>query len=358
MKGMVGGMVTPAASPLARFWPLLAAVSIMSACGDGSGMIVGPTPEPIPELEESFFHGVFLGDRESGSNVIRNSIGDFTRDVGEQPGLVKTFHRLDDDFTSAAWSGRTLREVVAAGATNFVALDLQWAGAPNTGLLRAIAAGEADGHIRRVARELRDASSPILLEPGWEMNGDWSYPWQGIENGGQGAPALYVAAWQHMVEIFRSEGAHNVRWVFSPNVGNPVAGTAEGQAHWNWYGHYYPGNEYVDYLGLHGFNAPSVWSTPYITFRQLFDSASSDRMLSDMTDRYPRKPIIISEFAAEEGPDDAKAEWIRDAYRQIANHGSVVGAIWFNMNKETDWRVDSSQSALAAYRTAIADLGD
>jgi hypothetical protein len=32
----------------------------------------------------------------------------------------------------------------------------------------------------------------------------------------------------------------------------------------------------------------------------------------------------------------------------------IAGAVWFNMKKESDWRVNSSASSLAGYRAAIA----
>jgi hypothetical protein len=251
--------------------------------------------------------------------------------------------------------GQVLREVSRTGATNFVALDLRWPGAPQAHLLSAIASGAADDVMRSAARGMREIGAPVLIELGWEMNGNWDYPWQGVSNGGaeQGTRA-YVAAWRHIVDLFRAEGAENVRWVFSPVAGNPVAGNGVGPSHWNWYGHYYPGDEYVDYVGLHGFNGPSVWKTPFLTFADLFDAPATDRMLSDLQQRHPDKPILISEFACEETLLGDKAAWVRDAYRSIAEHPGIVGTIWFDMRKEADWRIDSSLSALDAYRDAVA----
>lgn len=301
------------------------------------------------------FHGVFLGDNGSGRDEIRASIESFGRRVGKRPALVKTFFRLGDDYGPDGWVGQVLREVNRAGSTNFVALDLRWDGAPETGLLAAIEAGAADAAIRRAAAGLRDMDATVLLELGWEMNGDWDYPWQGAANGGAGmGPAVFAAAWRHIVELFRAEGAHNVRWVFSPVAGNPVAGRGLGEAHWNWHGHYYPGDDYVDYLGIHGFNGPSVWNTPFLSFRDLFDSPDTDYILSDLYRRHPDKPILISEFACEETELGDKGAWVREAYRAIAAHPGVVGAIWFDMAKEADWRIESSPAAFEAYRDAVA----
>lgn len=303
---------------------------------------------------QPFYSGVFLGDDATHPDRIEDALRDFARNVEHRPALVKTFYRLDDDFSERGWAGQVVRRIARIGSTNYVALDLRWRGAPSSALLDALASGGADRELRRVARQLRDLGGVVFVEPAWEMNGNWSYPWQGALNGeGRDAPARFIAAWRHVVDVFRDEGAANLRWVFSPNVGNPAVGAGAGPTHWNWYGHYYPGDEYVDYVGAHGFNAPSLWGAPYQEFAALFDGSAADHIVSDLAARYPTKPIIIGEFASEETPGRSKGEWIREAYEFLQSHPRVVGAIWFNMNKETDWRLNSSPGALQAYRKAM-----
>jgi Glycosyl hydrolase family 26 len=320
----------------------------------------GPeTPAPQPSADRAFFGGAYLGDDVSTPERIDAAIAGWEAKTGKRPALVKTFHPVTCDFSASGWCGQVLRKVAGAGSTNYVALDLRWQGAPAGSLLEAIGAGAADAHFVRIARQLAAVPGTVLLEPGWEMNGNWSdYRWQGMANGGDAsAPARYRAAWQRLVRTFREQGATNVRWVFNPNAGNPLTWRATGASHWNWYANYYPGDEYVDYVGMHGFNAPTVFGAQWATFDALFDGDGADRMLSDLAARYPTKPIIIGEFATEEGTGSAKAEWIRGAYRRLRSHPNVVGAVWFNMDKETDWRVDSTPAALAAFREVMADAG-
>jgi endoglucanase len=350
--------------------PFLAAVSIFLAasCGDvptaAAGEPVDPSnpgggTTPPPASSSSFFSGAYLGDAVSTPEKIGGAIRSFAQLTGKQPALVKTFHPITCDFSGAGWCGKVLREVAAAGSTNYVALDLRWPSGPASNLLAAIAGGAADAEIARIGRQLATVPGTVLLEPGWEMNGNWSdYRWQGVANGGgSDAPARYRDAWRRIVRIFREQGASNVRWVFNPNTGNPLTWSATGESHWNWYGNYYPGDEYVDYVGMHGFNAPTVFNAPWATFDALFDGASADRMLSDLLARFPTKPVIIGEFASEEGTGDAKAQWIRAAYARLRSHPNVVGAVWFHMDKETDWRVDSSAASLQAFRDVQADPG-
>ncbi|MBV9773541.1 MAG: hypothetical protein JO040_06300 [Gemmatimonadetes bacterium] len=338
---------------------LLAA--FLAACGESpTGAVDLPTESQQPALaspDRPFYGGAFLGDAASTPDRIGGAIRDFATLTGKQPALVKTFHDLSCDFGATGWCGQLLRKVAEAGSTNYVALDLRWAGGPRTGVLDPIAAGRGDAELARVARQVATLGSVVLVEPAWEMNGNWDYAWQGVSNGNAGAPARYRQAWRHVVEVFRREGATNVRWVFNPNVGNPLTNAATGSSHWNWYGNYYPGDEYVDYVGAHGFNAPRLWGGAWQTPSAMLDGAGADHMLSDLARRYPSKPIIIGEFATDEGSGDDKARWIRDAYAQLRSAPNVVGAVWFNMDKETNWRVDSTPAALQAYRDAMRDGG-
>ena len=165
------------------------------------------------------------------------------------------------------------------------------------------------------------------------MNGNWSYAWQGVLNGNDaGAPAKYAAAWRHVVDVFRAQGASNVRWVFNPNVGNALTHTASGATSWNWYANYYPGDAYVDYVGAHGFNGPAVWGGSWQSFDTMTNGAGADFMLSDLASRYPTKPIIIGEFATQEGTP-AEGAVDPDAYHAVLANPRVVGAVWFNANK-------------------------
>ena len=354
---------------------MFAALAALAACSDSATSPTGPearkTPKPSPSPDTStapapapapstnaFYAGAYLGDAASTPQNIAAAIRDFGTMTGKQPSLVKTFHSMNCDFTANGWCGQVLRAAASTGATNYVALDLKWTGAPTTGLLDAINAGQADARITAVARGIKSVGSLVLLEPGWEMNGNWDFAWQGVLNGSDGnAPARFAAAWRHIVDIFRREGADNVRWVFNPNVGNSITHTASGSSNWNWYANYYPGDAYVDYVGAHGFNGPTVWNTSWQDFATMTDGAAADHMLSDLAARYPTKPIILGEMATQEGTSGQKAQWIADAYQRMRSNPQVVGAVWFNASKEADWRVDSSPASLQAFQGAMAQAG-
>jgi hypothetical protein len=203
--------------------------------------------------------------------------------------------------------------------------------------LSAIAAGAYDDMVRADARALRDYAKPVFLRFAQEMNASWN-PWNGD-------PAAYVAAWRHVRTIFSQEGATNVAWVWSPNSDDRPA-TAEN--HWT---NYYPGDAYVDWVGVDGYNwgttqSGSVWSS----FATIFGGA-----VSVYGDYGSKKPLLVAEVASCEAGGD-KAAWIDDARSQMQTSFTAFRALaWFEAVKDCDWRVDSSSAALGAFQTLAQD---
>jgi beta-mannanase len=198
--------------------------------------------------------------------------------------------------------------------------------------LSAIASGRYDTFIRRSAREAKEWGGPILLRFGQEMNGSWA-PWQRGVDGTTGP--RFVAAWRHMVRIFRDVGADNVSWVWCPYVDN-------GELPFM---NFYPGNKWVDWLALDGFNwgAPIAWQS----FPKVFNR--SYRKLASLGS----KPIMIAETGSNEAGGD-KARWLhRTLVRQLPRLKRVRAVVWFDATDEADFRVDSSPAALSAFRSGI-----
>jgi beta-mannanase len=206
--------------------------------------------------------------------------------------------------------------------------------------LSSIARGESDGHIRRWAKQARDWGHPLYLRFAHEMNGGW-YPW-GTQPGNLlgNAPADYVDAWRHVYEVFAEAGATNVRWVWSPNIIYPGAAPLADV---------YPGDAYVDWVGLDGYNTETAGGGHWRSMAALF--TPSYDTLSALTG----KPMLIAETASSERGGN-KAEWITEAFTHDipSRLPRVRAVIWFDENKEDAWSVTSSLSALNAYRNAIA----
>ncbi len=197
--------------------------------------------------------------------------------------------------------------------------------------LARILAGEYDEYIDQWAVGLAETRQPVMLRFAHEANGDW-YPWAESRNGN--TTGEYVATWRHLHDRFEAAGADNVIWVWSPNINPfgswPMAGV-------------YPGDDYVDLVGLVGY-----WGhfgrtpTEVGTFESVF-GASIDEIRT-ITD----KPIFISETgASDEG--GFKAAWIEGFLRAVAERRDVVGFVWFEADKESDWRIESSPESLASF---------
>jgi beta-mannanase len=208
-----------------------------------------------------------------------------------------------------------------------------------TNTLEAISNGDYDPYITNFAQSAKNWGDLVYLRFGHEMNGDW-YPWDGYHNGQASAPAKYIAAWRHIYNIFANKGATNVRFVWSPNH------ESHPDESWNEAVDYYPGNSYVDWIAIDGYNWGSVdWES----FDQVFSYIYS-------TFEAYGKPMMLGEFASAEKNFGDKANWITDAFSKIKNNYPEIKIfVWFNINKERDWRVNSSSSSLTAFQNAISD---
>jgi hypothetical protein len=196
--------------------------------------------------------------------------------------------------------------------------------------LSEISAGRYDAYLRTWAKGVREVGGEVYIRLFPEMNGNWTQ-WHGN-------PTQLVSAWQHVVKLFRAEGATNARWVWTPNV------TDEPHTDDNRMELYYPGSSYVDVLGLDGYN----WGTtrPYTAWK------SFETIFQTPYDRITalgNQPVWLAEIASTEQGGD-KAQWVNEMLSSAA-FPRIEAVVWFNENKETDWRIESSPNSLTAFRT-------
>lgn len=209
-------------------------------------------------------------------------------------------------------------------------LMASWHGAKYSGILN----GSADGNIRSVAKKLKGMKRPILLRYGWEMNGNW-FEWGGPKNGNN--PAGFVQCWKRIHDIFDEVGATNIAWVWSPNWNSGP------NVSWNKMQKYYPGDDYVDWVGVSGYN--------------LYKESPST-LFSPVTKAYgSKKPIIFTETAAIDFGSGSKAAWIKKMHSWVEANKAVGGVVWFDTDTqpgvEHNFRPDTESSALAAYKTMV-----
>jgi hypothetical protein len=205
--------------------------------------------------------------------------------------------------------------------------------------LRAIANGKYDSALRTWARGAAAWGYPFFFILDVEMNGTWE-PYSPGVNGNSAAD--FVAMWQHFHTIADQAGAKNVTWVWCPNVDPWKRFTSYDQL--------YPGDSYVDWTCLDGYNKDGTRS-----FSWLFGSS-----YSKLLQLAPKKPIMIGQTASVEG-GSGKAAWIKDALStQLPNSFPRVKALlWFNWriyekSRWWEWPIESSSAAQGAFRSAIS----
>lgn len=223
-----------------------------------------------------------------------------------------------------------VREARAAGATPMLTWepwDYRQPDALSPFTPADIADGRHDAYAVGVARQVAAEDGPFLVRFAHEMNGDW-YPW-GVGSGAV-APADYIGAWRHLVELFRRNGAGRASWVWCPNVerdGDRLVST-------------HPGAEWVDIVALDGYNGGDAvqwggWTWPADLF-----GPSLQRLREVASGR----PLMLAEVGcAEEGGD--KAEWLRRLFEWLAGEADLAAIVWFEESRHADWRLGSSDPA-------------
>lgn len=312
-------------------------------------LIVGSFASPAYAAGSGVKLGVFFPDPQFPDEQLPSisDLRDFESVIGRQTDVFLWYESIGEDFYAD-----NFRPMAQEGRIIQLAWEPHDFSRPATSQpeyrLERITAGDFDNDIRRWARQLRDFGYPVYFRPMCEMNGDW-VTWSGIANGN--TPDDYIPAWRHVHDIFVQEGATNVKWVWSPNRDGSIA---DAQATFNTY---YPGDNYVDFIGINGYNWGTLYNTPSWTSTwQSFEDVIKHSY--DVAVANTSKPVVIAETATTEVGGNAqnggKGQWIRDAFAVLPTRFPRVEMLtWFNINKETDWRVESSASSLEGFRNAV-----
>ncbi|ABK02269.1 Beta-mannanase-like protein [Arthrobacter sp. FB24] len=276
-----------------------------------------------------------FGVATAGGPLASAELDEVARLAGESPSSV-LFYK---DFLQAPPIAE-MNAVRARGAVPLVTWEpWAWGGGltqPAYALDR-IAAGDFDAYITQWGQALASWAQPVQLRFAHEMNGNW-YPWAEGVNGNQSGD--YVQAWRHVHDVVAATGASNVSWVWSPNV--PYFGSTDLAG-------LFPGAGYVDSVALDGYNwgtsaSWSSWTSP----QDLFAPG-----IAQLRTLAPGLPILIAETASAEA-GGSKAQWNTDLVSYLAAQPDVVGFVWFHLQKETDWRINSSEASATAFSAALA----
>jgi beta-mannanase len=295
---------------------------ILMILGIAVGLLAAPEAFARPGGKLVPKRGVYLGATLSGGT---DGVRAFESMIGRKLAIDHRYWGWQSEWPSdhERWDVRNGR--IPMVSWNFV----------NAGKLDSITSGKWDSVIRDHARRVRRFGNKMFVRWGYEMNGDW-FPWSGFQNGQN--PDMFVRSWRRIVRIFRQVGARNAVWVWCP------ARQSHPNESWNAVWKYYPGDRYVNWVCTEAYN----WGTT-----KSYESWHSFGWLVRNVYRLyaRRKPIMIGESAsAEQG--GSKSVWIDQAGDKMRNDfRSIAAYVWFNhTDQNVDWRVNSSTSALKAFR--------
>lgn len=256
------------------------------------------------------------------TGVVSNDLTAFDATCGCKPNIAVHYARWNDP---PAASQKLASAMTADGAAPLLEIS------PFSTSLSDIAAGKTDKWIRSYAAMIRALKTPVLLSFAPEANGNW-YSWGWTH----ARPSAEVAAWRHVVSVFRQAGASNARWVWIVN--QLWAGSGPLNQLW-------PGASYVDEVGIDGY------------FRSSSDTFDSIFAPTIKTVRAvaPGKPVLIAETGA--SPQAGKARAVTMLIRGVRQN-KLKGFVWFDINQSAtpswshaDWSLEDDPSALAAYKT-------
>jgi hypothetical protein len=277
----------------------------------------GAGPGSLPQEPASY-----LGVYETGPPHTYQPVTAFTHMAGKQPNLVGYYSGWGEAFqTSFA------ETVHRHGAATI----MQWD--PTLASVSKIAAGGYDSYLRSFADSVRSFGQPVVIGFGHEMNAYW-YSW----GYGHLPASTFVAAWRHIVTLFRGQHADNVTWLWTLQADE--AGTGPIASWW-------PGSQYVTWIGIDGY-----YYRPSETFFSIFGQTIAQVRV------FTGKPVLLSETAV--GPAAGKAEKIPELFAGMRHYGTL-GLVWFDIAQDggiysQDWRIENSPGAEAAFHRGAATL--
>lgn len=247
----------------------------------------------------------------------RRSTMQFAAATGTDPGIVENYTLFGQPFNQARAC-----KVTHLGAVPLIQL------LPRSDSLAVIAAGGSDQYLESYARAVRAFNDPVILSFGHEMNARW-WPW-GYQHT---SPAVFIAAWRHIWNVFARMHVRNVSWLWNVNK-DAIAGQEDSISpprEW------WPGGKYVNWTGIDGY-----FNTPADTFTSVFGNTLGSIR------QFTRDPVLITETAIAPGPQQTAQ--IRSLFSGAGKARQVLGFVWFDLDRREAWHLESRPDALAVFQ--------
>ena len=315
-----------------RIVMLLAFVIAAVAVGfTGARFTYLPSTPPAVHAPLQTTPASYLGVFEDGSPPQYGPIQEFAHAAGQKPNLIGYYSGWSQPFEVSFADS-----MHSHGVIPFVQID------PTLASVSGIASGAYDEYLRSYADSVRAYGHSVVIGFGHEMNATW-YSW-----GYTRTPApTFVAAWRHLVTLFREQGADNVTWLWT--IQADEAGTGPALSSW------WPGTSYVTWIGIDGY-----YNKPSDSFNGIF-VPTIERVRA-----FTNKPILLSETAVALHANQSAN--ILDLFNGM-NRYKTLGLVWFDKNlvhqgtpqgapedAHLDWRIEDNPLAEAAFRLGVSGL--
>ena len=309
----------------------------------------------ITDETHDFYQRIFADDAdltwgiyEPGVNgAIIDDLLALQNTLDHQFDIVLCYSDLYTDYTPQLIYNTLTRLWENGSVVELTLQPVKYDPATNANIVYDILDGKYDEFLHDYAADVARFGHPVLFRPFNEMNGDWctySAYWSARDC------STYVELYRYVYSIFEEEGANkNTLWIWNPNE------KSFPDFCWNFVDNYYPGDEYVDIVGLTGYNTGDYYEGE--TWRS-FDEIYAP-LYAQMAPQY-QQPLMITEFACSSIGGD-KAVWIADMFNHIKNYPHIKAAVWWDSADfdadgtiARDYYIDNDKAALRVFKDHLA----
>lgn len=319
--------------------------------------------------DKGIYHGAFPNFGGTEDTVRAKNINDFERKLGKK--IVWAMFSDNWSAEGIKFPEKNVKIVHSLGIVPFIRMmpriDFRMGELDSKYTLQHIIDGSFDGELRKWASDAKRLKIPMVVEFGPEMNGNW-FPWSGILNGAgkrdgyedtkyADGPERFKDAYRHIINLFKKHGVHNITWAF--HAFPPLEKNEDSELYkkWNNIKNYYPGDDYIDWIGLSIYGAVEP-DSEWTSFTEILDKAYP--VIAGIS---ADKPLAVFEFGVAEYPYlGNKSNWIKEALESLeAGRYPRIKAIsyWDEMwkydsnDKVIDLRINSSIKSSEIYKDIL-----
>ncbi len=315
-------------------WLLLFALAAVTAQAQGVNYPDQTTPHEralwqLAPAAGRLLHGVYPGGKTGyEDDITPQTVRSYTKAVGRPVAWVMFSNNW---FSNRSFPMKKARWIRQRDATPYIRLmlrsDTEQDHREPLFTLDAILRGDFDADLTKWGQQAAKFATPVISEYGTEMNGQW-FSWNARWNGRAQGAKRFRDAYRHIIEVTRAAGASNIIWVFHVNNADyPLRS-------WNRFEQYYPGNDYIDWLGVSIYSMQAPYDTEKTSFVKTLP-----KVMARFAKMAPEKPVIVAEFGTDvHNRRERAAKWADGALSQMLSRRwpTLIGFSWWNETWEND----------------------